>query len=109
MQCLSMNAEGGFNTFFEDDLGEEDHGPDGQWFVTAFRSTTPSPQNGHMSEWSSPWHHLSSPPNAPPCCGHAMSSLWHFRVNKVQVFRRKSPGGVVSVQSACCTTVRHLP
>jgi hypothetical protein len=23
--------------------------------------------------------------------GHAMSSLWHFRANKVQVFRRKFP------------------
>ena len=50
MQCLSVNQDGGFGKFFADDLGAEDHGPDGQWFADAFRSRTPSPQNGHMSE-----------------------------------------------------------
>ena len=50
MQCLSVNQDGGFGKFFADDLGAEDRGPDGQWLADAFRSTTPPPQNGHMSE-----------------------------------------------------------
>jgi hypothetical protein len=45
-----VNTDGGFGKFFEDDLGAEDHGPDGQWFASAFGSPTPSPENGHMSE-----------------------------------------------------------
>jgi hypothetical protein len=50
MQCLNVNPDGSFNKFFADDLGAEDNGPDGQWFADAFRSRTPSPENGHMSE-----------------------------------------------------------
>jgi hypothetical protein len=53
-----------------------------------------------VPELKAHWHHLSSSPNLPPCCGHAMASLWRVHVSKVQVFRRTATGGVVSVQLA---------
>jgi hypothetical protein len=76
MECISVTRDGDFNRFFADDISEDDGGaPNGQWFTDIFGSGTSSSPNGHMSEWSSPWHHLSSSPKFLPCCGHAMASF----------------------------------